>query len=149
MIGKDIKLSLEGNSVLKNGDLDLEADPDQAWTNRILRASKGAWKFDPEIGVGLQDFAGFPNNQETGTNIEQSVVSGLRKVGVEAECTVYPISFDSVAVLVTVFSPDGPKQLNFQFRYDNAKIEYITNEVQSEFSKTREAVNKYDRRHRG
>lgn len=146
MIGTDIKLTLEGASVLSNGDFDIESDLDWAVSNRILRASKGAWLYDPEIGVGIQDYAGMPNNQETGTTIEEAVVAGLDRVGISAQCIVYPISFDSVAINVTVFTPNGPRTLSYSFRYEDATVTYIESEVDDTTFETRKSTNKYDLR---
>jgi hypothetical protein len=149
MTGTDIRLSLDGQTVLKNGDFDLEYDLDEAVTNRMLRSSNGSWSFDGDIGIGLQDFAGLPNNQANATAIEDAVVTGLRKVGISAQCTVYPITFDSVAIQVLVFTTQGAKQLPFSFRYDGGLVTYIKNTVQDTGFKVQSPANKYDRRYGG
>ena len=149
MIGRDIKLTLEGNSVIENGDFALDEDLDAAFTNRILRASKGAWEYDPNIGVGLQDFAGMPNNAETARQLETDIVSGLRDVGVVSQATVYPIAADAVAIRISVFTTEGQRVLTFSFRYEDAKVTYIESIVNDTEFETRESVNKYDRRIKG
>lgn len=149
MIGRDIKLTLEGKSVIENGDFALDEDLDAAFTNRILRSSKGAWEFDPDIGVGLQDFAGMHNNAETARQLETDIVSGLRDVGVVAEAVVYPVSADSVAIRIKIFTTEGQRITTFSFRYEDAKITYLDSEVNDTQFETRESVNKYDQRIKG
>lgn len=137
---------MEGNTILKNGDFDLETDLDTAISNRILRASKGAWIYDPEIGIGLQDYAGLPNTEETGATIEDAVVTGMARVGINAQCIVYPISFDSVAINIVIFTPNGPRNMNYSFRYEDAKVEYIETAADDTSFVTRKTTNKYDLR---
>lgn len=149
MIGRDIKLTLEGNSVIKNGDFDLDEDLDAAFTNRMLRASKGAWAFDPDIGIGLQDFTGLPNTAETARQLETDIVSGLRDIGVIAQVVVYPIAADAVAIRLSVFTTEGQRVFTFSFRYEDAKVTYIESKVNDTQFDTRESVNKYDRRLKG
>lgn len=148
MTGTDIKLTMEGKVVLKNGDFDIEEDMNEAVTNRMLRSSLGSWEFDPDIGIGLQDFTGMPNSQATGAEIEDAVVTGLKKVDINAQCTVYPLSFDSAAVQVIVFTERGIKKMPFTYRYEDGQVTYITSPVQDAGFKTREPANKYDRRAR-
>jgi hypothetical protein len=146
MFGTDIKTTIEGTTVLKNGDFDIESDLDSAISNRVLRASKGAWKYDPEIGVGLQDYAGMPNNEETGVTIEDSVVTGLGKVGINAQCIVYPTSFDSVSINVVIYTPNGPREMKYSFRYEDALVTYLETEADDTQFVTRKTTNKYDLR---
>lgn len=149
MIGRDIKLTLDGNSVIENGDFALDEDLDSAFTNRVLRASKGAWEYDPDIGIGLQDFTGMPNNAETARQLETDIVSGLRDVGVVSQAIVYPVAADAVAIRITVFTTEGQRTLTFSFRYEDAKITYIESIVNDTQFDTREPLNKYDRRIKG
>jgi len=146
MTGTDIKIDLEGNIVLKDGDFDLEDDLNEAVTNRMLRSSKGSWEFDPDIGIGLQDFAGMVNNESTASEIEDAVVTGLRKVDINAQCSVYPISRDAVAIQILVFTDKGMKKIPFSYRYKDGLVTYISSPVQDAGYKTREPANKYDRR---
>ncbi len=149
MIGRDLKLTLEGNSVIENGDLALDEDLDAAFTNRILRDTKGAWEFDPNIGVGLQDYVGMKNTPETARQLETDIVSGLRDVGVVAQAVVYPIAADAVAIRVTVFTTEGQRVFTFSFRYEDGKVTYIESSVDDTQFQTRESVNKYNRRLKG
>lgn len=148
MTGTDLKLDLEGKTVLKDGDFDLELDLNEAVTNRMLRTSIGSWEFDPEIGIGLQDYAGRRNDATTGHEIEDAVVAGLRLVDIEGQCVVYPISRDSIAVQVLVFTEQGVKKLPYTFRYEGGLVTYIESEVEDAGYPTREPANKYDRRAR-
>lgn len=149
MTGTDLKTTVQGKAVLKNGDFDLEVDLDTAVTNRMLRTSPGSWLFDLDIGVGLQDFTGLPNTEETGLSIEDRVVTGLRRAGVAAQCTVYPVSHDSVAIVVIVFTPGGTKTTKVQFRYEGGQTTYFEEPVEDTGFKTQRPVNKYERRFRG
>jgi len=149
MIGRDLRLTLEGNSVLTNGDFALDEDLDAAFTNRILRSTKGAWEFDPDIGVGLQDYAGMPNTPETARQIETDIVSGLRDVGVVSQATVYPIASDAVAIRISVFTTEGQRVFTFSFRFEDAKVTYIESSVDDTQFETRPSVNKYNRRLKG
>lgn len=146
MFGTDIKLTNEGSVVLKNGDFDLETDLDSALSNRVLRASKGAWLYDPDIGIGLQDYAGLPNTEETGATIEDAVVAGLAKIGINAQCIVYPISFDSVSINIVIFTPNGPRELTYSFRYEDAIVTYLGTSADDTSFVTRKTTNKYDLR---
>lgn len=146
MTGSDIKTDRTGKAVLKDGDFDLDTDLDASVTNRMLRTSPGSWALDPDIGVGLQDFAGLPNTPETGAQIEDAVVAGLRKVTIAAQCTVYPVSFDSVAIVVVVFTPFGPKTSTIQFRYEGGEVTYFEEPVEDTGFPTRRPLNKYERR---
>lgn len=148
MNGTDIKLTLEGNVVLKDGDFAIEDDLNEAVTNRMLRSSIGSWEFDPDIGIGIQDFAGMVNNASTAADIENAVVTGLKKVDINAQCVVYPISRDAVAVQVLVFTEKGIKKIPFSYRYVDGMITYIESPVQDAGFPTREPANKYDRRAR-
>ncbi len=145
-IGNDLKTTMDGKTVLKNGDFDLEENMDVAITNRMLRCSKGAWLYDPEISIGLQDYAGKLKNQATATEIEEAVINGLKRVGIEAQCTVFPVSFDSVNIVIGIITSEGSKTFEFSFTYKEGIVEYNRTQTDSSLFKTREAVNKYDRR---
>ncbi len=146
MIGTDIKLTYEGSSVITNGDFSLDSDLDSAFTNRLLRASKGAWLYDPDMGIGLQDYAGLPNTAETGSTIEDAVVTGLAKAGINAQCTVYPTSFDTVAIVITVFTAGGTRSVTYSFNYEDAIVTYLESETQDTVFTTRKSSNIYDQR---
>lgn len=146
MIGRDIKLTLNGKSIIENGDFVLDEDLDAAFTNRLLRASKGSWEFDRHIGIGLQDFAGMANTEETGREIENAIVSGLRDGGIVAHAIVYPVSADAVAIRITVFTTEGARTTTFSFRYEDAKVTYIETTVSATQFVTRESTNKFDER---
>lgn len=146
MIGTDIKLDLEGNVVLKDGDFDLEMDLNEAVTNRMLRTAPGSWEYDPDIGIGLPTYAGRRNDQETASEIEDAVVNGLAKVDIDGQCVVYPISRDAVSIQVLVFTEQGMKKLPYSFRYEGGLVTYIKSEAQDAGYETREPLNKYDRR---
>jgi len=148
MNGTDIAVTLEGKTVLKDGDFALEYDLNEAVTNRMLRTSLGSWPYDPEIGIGLQDFAGRPNNAQTGQEIEDTVVAGLSRVGIEGQCVVYPISRGAVSIQVLVFTDQGVKRLPFSFKYEDGLVTYMTSEVQDAGYPTREPLNKYIRRYK-
>ena len=147
MTGSDLKMTLDGASVLRNGDFDLETSLDEAITNRMLRTSLGSWQFDPNIGVGLQDYTGMPNNQSNATAIEDAVVTGLKNVGIDAQCTVYPISYDSVAIQVLCFTTQGVVQLPFSFRYEGGEVTYIQSVTQDTGFVVQSPANKYDLRY--
>lgn len=148
MNGTDIAVTLEGTTTLKDGDFALEYDLNEAVTNRMLRTSLGSWSYDPDIGIGLQDFAGRPNTAQTGQEIEDAVVTGLAKVSIESQCVVYPTAKEAVAIMVLVLTDQGVKKLPFSFTYEDGLVTYTTSEVQDAGYPTQTPLNKYMRRYK-
>lgn len=101
---KDIKMDESGDLVFKNGDLETVSGDE--WfiqeVTKILRTSNPDWVLHPDIGAGLEDFAGRPNTRETGKAIEERLYNKIAAEGIHFPGTllvrVVPLSRDSIMV---------------------------------------------------
>ena len=77
----------------------------QRLITRIM-SSPGDWTYQPNIGAGLNSFAGKPNTRETGERIKETILGAIIGPDMlspgQATCDVFPLSMNSLAIVLKV-----------------------------------------------
>lgn len=149
MEGSDIKTDGHGNSIIVNGDFVLDHNQNAAYVNRLLLVAKGGFVLHPDFGIGLHTFVGKNNNAATHDEIRQTILSELRKYGINAECDVMGTDeMDGAVIMIydKVSYSNGVK--NFEFNFDSGRIQYIEEKINSdrEDAGQKKTDNKYFKR---
>ena len=142
----DIKLDIDGFSVTSGGDFTLTTD-DSDFVIMMLKNEEGAWKLHPKLGIGLEKYIGMNNNEVTRKNIRESIMVGLKEIGIVTNVIVLPTANESVVCNVELLYPDEAS-VEFSFNFQSGNINYLSvlNDEKSIGTIVQETNNIYIRR---
>ena len=100
----DIKLDGEGNTIIRDGDFVL-TDTDKEFIVRMLLSTPGSWKLHPQLGIGLQDFVGEQNTEDTLNKMRTKIISFFREYNMYPVVSVLPIDDESAICDIEFFVP--------------------------------------------
>ena len=147
MFGTDIKLNIEGKSIMKNNDFATE-DDDLKYIIRLLVTPPGGWKLHTNLGIGLQDFVGRDNTEENAHEMIEYISEKLYTYAIMAKIEVNPLNEQTVQVIVSAYTEDAIVPINFKFNYRDGKFSYfdVPDDEDIEEAKLPVLTNKYYRR---
>lgn len=148
MFENDIAININGDSVIKNGDLGMTID-DSTFVMTMLRTHEGSWQFHPWLGIGLDRYTGEVNNTENRKQIRDVVQSKLKDYGISSKVLVLPIDDSSIICSVDIISLTGTTAVKFAFNFQSGILNYISQteeEEEEEAMTSRTPTNIYARR---
>lgn len=93
-----------------------------------LRTYPGDYLDDPAVGVGMNDFIGLPNTENTRTRIRDRLLSrlGEAEIGAPLESIeVLQFDEDTAIVSIIIITIDGNIALNYMYNINDGKIERL------------------------
>lgn len=104
----DIAMSEDGDLVIEKGDLKLHNGINWLISEiqKILKTCNPEWRIHPNVGVGLDEFIGQPNNREVGKFIERKIREKIKAEGLDypgdVDVQVVPISVSDIMIYINL-----------------------------------------------
>jgi hypothetical protein len=151
MIGSDIELDYNGNTIINNGDFTIEEDSSLSYLNRMLVSSPGSWYYHPSLGIGIKTYLNNENLRDNTKNLKMYINGTLASMGVMGSADI-TTNMDTLTVNITSIDAYSmtQKTSGFKFNYMNGNITY--DQIAKEVTNTTDSLhikstNKYrDRR---
>jgi hypothetical protein len=104
----DIKMTPDGDLSIKDEDLETHNGID--WfiseVTKIIRTSNPDWKKYPNIGAGVEEFAGMPNTRETAMAIKERIHDKITAENLQypgkLEVSVVPLDRHTISIYINL-----------------------------------------------
>ena len=122
-----------------DGDImDTEFDPLRSFLQEVktrVESDQGDWKNFPELGAGISDFVGEPNNPVTAEGIKTRIISALARDGFvhtrDMKIRYMPLDIDRLLIRVSFQVAPTARNANTQVLTHNMLYSYSDNNVYS------------------
>jgi len=142
----DIVLDANGNSVIRNGALQVTGS-DVEFVLRSLKYGQGSWSLHPGLGLGLDQYIGMVNNEETRDLIRNDILTYFSNNSIVVEPIVAPVGLNDISISLEL--PLAQIDIGLVFSLDSGVFVFDSANREDQYKKINDQVrepNKYQGR---
>ena len=125
MYSGDIWIDMNGNTIIEDNDIAVTRD-DRSFCVNMLNTERLSWRSYPSLGIGLNEFIGEPNKQQTLDKLKRKIEEFFNSVGLMAGCNIFPYDDTSAACYILFLGPFGEQfNLTVTFNLDSGNLNVV------------------------